>query len=44
VNRHDITTGAAGLGVPLDEHIAFCLQAMQGNADALALRGSAPGQ
>ncbi len=40
VNRDDITTGAAELGVPLDDHIAFCILAMQGNADALSLRGS----
>jgi len=40
VNRGDITTGAAELGVPLDDHIAFCILAMQGNADALSLRGS----
>ena len=40
VNRDDIVTGAAELGVPLDEHIAFCLAAMQANADALGLRGS----
>ena len=40
VNRDDITTGAADLGVPLDDHIAFCILAMQGNADALSLRGS----
>jgi predicted hydrolase (HD superfamily) len=41
VNREDILTGAAELGVPVDEHIAFCLAAMQRNADALGLRGSA---
>ncbi|HTY85750.1 MAG TPA: HD domain-containing protein [Silvibacterium sp.] len=40
VKRDDITTGAAELGVPLDDHIAFCILAMQGNADALSLRGS----
>ena len=40
VNRDDITTGAAELGVPLDDHIAFCIQALQGNADALNLRGT----
>jgi predicted hydrolase (HD superfamily) len=42
VNRDDILTGAAELGVPVDEHIAFCLAAMQRNADALGLRGSSP--
>jgi predicted hydrolase (HD superfamily) len=40
VNREDILTGAAELGVPVEEHIAFCLAAMQGNADELGLRGS----
>jgi predicted hydrolase (HD superfamily) len=39
VHRDDITNGAAELGVPLDEHIAFCILAMQNNADALGLRG-----
>jgi predicted hydrolase (HD superfamily) len=43
VNRDDITTGAAELGVPLDDHIAFCIQAMQNSAVALGLRGVAPG-
>jgi len=41
VNREDITKGAAELDVPLDDHIAFCIQAMQRNADALGLRGVA---
>jgi predicted hydrolase (HD superfamily) len=44
VNRDDIIIGSVALGVPLDEHIAFCIQAMQRNADALGLRGTAPGQ
>ncbi len=39
VNRDDITKGAAELGLPLDEHIAFCLAAMQQNAAALELDG-----
>ncbi len=42
VNRDDILTGAAELGVPVEDHIAFCLSAMQKNADALGLRGTAP--
>jgi len=42
VNRDDILNGAAELGVPVDDHIAFCLAAMQKNADALGLRGSVP--
>lgn len=40
VNREDIVQGAAELGVDLDEHIAFCAKAMQGQADALGLRGT----
>jgi predicted hydrolase (HD superfamily) len=41
VNRDDIVNGASELGVELDQHIEFCLQAMQANADALGLAGSA---
>jgi predicted hydrolase (HD superfamily) len=41
VNRDDIITGAAALGVDLDEHIAFCIEALQGIADKLGLDGSA---
>jgi putative nucleotidyltransferase with HDIG domain len=37
VNRNDIVNGAAGLGVPLEEHIAFCIQAMRGAAAELGL-------
>ncbi len=44
VNRDDITTGAAELDVPLEDHIAFCILAMQSNADALGLRGVAAGE
>jgi hypothetical protein len=29
------------LGVDLDEHIAFCIEALQGIADKLGLDGSA---
>jgi putative nucleotidyltransferase with HDIG domain len=39
VNREDIIQGAAELGVDLDEHIAFCVSAMQARADELGLRG-----
>jgi predicted hydrolase (HD superfamily) len=39
VNREDVLNGAAELGVDLDQHIAFCLAAMQRNADALGLAG-----
>jgi len=41
VNRDDIIKGAAALGVDLDEHIAFCITALQGIADKLGLDGSA---
>jgi predicted hydrolase (HD superfamily) len=41
VNRDDIINGAAALGVDLDEHIAFCIIALQGIADKLGLDGSA---
>ncbi len=37
VNRDDITNGAGNLGVPLDEHIAFCIDAMRKNKEALGL-------
>ena len=43
VNRDDITTGAADLGVDLDEHIEFVVKAMQGNAEALGLAGQPVG-
>src|SRR5277367_2004637 len=41
VNRDDIVKGAAALGVDLDEHIAFCISALQGIAGELGLDGSA---
>ena len=41
VNRDDIVNGAAELGVDLDQHIDFCIQAMQANAEALGLAGTA---
>src|SRR5499427_106494 len=41
VNRQDITNGAADLGVDLEEHIAFCIEAMKGIAEELGLDGSA---
>jgi putative nucleotidyltransferase with HDIG domain len=37
VKREDITNGAADLGVDLDEHINFCIQAMQQIASDLGL-------
>ena len=40
VNRDDIVNGAADLGVELEEHIAFCIEAMKGIAGELGLEGS----
>jgi putative nucleotidyltransferase with HDIG domain len=40
VHREDIVEGAAGLGVDLEEHIAFCIEAMRGIAGELGLDGS----
>jgi putative nucleotidyltransferase with HDIG domain len=37
VNREDIKVGATELGVPLEEHIAFCIEAMKGVAGELGL-------
>ena len=41
VNRDDIISGAADLGVDLDEHIGFCIEAMKPIAKELGLDGSA---
>jgi predicted hydrolase (HD superfamily) len=41
VNRDDIVNGAAALGVELDEHIACCIEALQGIAGQIGLDGSA---
>ena len=40
VSREDIVNGARELGLELDEHIAFCVQAMQARADSLGLKGN----
>jgi putative nucleotidyltransferase with HDIG domain len=40
VNRQDIIDGAQELGVPLDDHIDFCIKAMQARANELGLKGS----
>lgn len=37
VNRDDIVEGAQELGVPLDDHIAFCIEAMKARAPELGL-------
>ena len=41
VNRDDVINGAAELGVPLDEHIAFVIEAMRGVAPSIGLAGTA---
>jgi putative nucleotidyltransferase with HDIG domain len=40
VNRDDIINGAAEMGVDLEEHIAFCTEAMKGIATELGLAGA----
>ncbi len=39
VSREDIVNGAAELGVDLDQHIEFCVEAMKANAAELGLAG-----
>jgi putative nucleotidyltransferase with HDIG domain len=41
VNRQDIVNGAAELGVPLEDHVDFCVKAMQARAEELGLAGAA---
>ena len=41
VNRDDIVNGAADLGVDLEGHIDFCIEAMKGVAEELGLDGTA---
>jgi len=43
VSRDDIVRGAADLGVELNEHIQFVIDAMTGSADELGLGGDANG-
>jgi putative nucleotidyltransferase with HDIG domain len=40
VSREDIVNGAAEMGVDLDEHITFCVEAMRGIAERLGLQGT----
>jgi len=40
VSRDDIIHGAQELGVELDEHITFCIEAMKGIAQELGLAGA----
>src|SRR5216117_1897558 len=44
VSRDDIVNGANELGVDLDEHIAFCIEAMKGMASELGLGGTSASQ
>jgi predicted hydrolase (HD superfamily) len=37
VSRDDIKNGAEGIGIPLEEHIQFCIDAMKNNKEALGL-------
>ncbi len=40
VNREDIRTGAQELGIALEDHVRFCIQAMRDNAERLGLQGN----
>jgi putative nucleotidyltransferase with HDIG domain len=40
VSREDIRKGAEELGVPLDDHISFCIEAMKERANELGLAGN----
>ena len=40
VNRQDILDGAQELDITLDDHIDFCIKAMQARAEELGLKGS----
>ncbi len=40
VSRDDIVTGATDLGIDLDEHIAFCIDALKNVSDKLGLSGT----
>jgi predicted hydrolase (HD superfamily) len=40
VSRDDIVNGAADMGVALEDHIAFCIEAMRAIAPELGLAGS----
>src|SRR3989442_13138187 len=44
VSREDVRKGAEELGIPLEEHIAFCIAALREHADALGLSGSIAAQ
>jgi predicted hydrolase (HD superfamily) len=44
VSRDDIVNGAQELGVPLEEHIAFCIEALKQHAAEVGLAGVAQAQ
>lgn len=44
VSREDVIQGAQELGIPLEEHIAFCIAALREHADVLGLRGTVAAQ
>jgi predicted hydrolase (HD superfamily) len=37
VNREDIRKGAEELGIPIEEHIQFCINAMKNKKELLGL-------
>jgi putative nucleotidyltransferase with HDIG domain len=43
VNRDDVILGTQELGIDLDTHIQFVIDAMRRSADAIGLAGGAPG-
>jgi putative nucleotidyltransferase with HDIG domain len=43
VSREDVVAGASELGVDLDEHIEFVIEAMKAQAEPLGLAGTAAG-
>jgi putative nucleotidyltransferase with HDIG domain len=40
ISRDDVRKGAEELGIPLEEHITFCIAALRERADELGLRGT----
>ena len=42
VRRDELLAGAEELGVPFDDHVAFVIEAMAGNAEVLGLAGTSP--
>lgn len=40
VSRDDIVNGAADMGIDLEEHIAFCIEALKNISDKLGLSGT----